>query len=219
MMKNLIVLMTLCLFVVVGVNAQNDNSKYDFDNKSSAIFFGAKAGLNYSNIYDTEGEAFEYDPKFGFAGGIFVSIPIGDFLGIQPEVLFSQKGYKAKGILFDEAYEITRTSNYIDVPLLVSVRPVSFLSILAGPQYSFLLSQKNKVVNGNTSVEQKQEFDNESLRKNTVCFTGGVDVNVRHLVVGARVGWDLFKNNGNNDSQTTPRYKNSWVQLTLGYRM
>jgi hypothetical protein len=218
-MYKIIIQTTICIFVSVGLFAQqSDNSKYDFDNKSTAVFFGVKAGANYSNVYNGNGPSFQHDPKFGFAGGAFLSVPITSLFGVQPEVLFSQKGYKATGMLLNEPYEITRTTNYLDVPILVSFRPLTFLSILAGPQYSFLLSQKNKVESGTFSSEQEIIFDNEEVRKSTLCFTGGFDVNVQHWVLGGRIGWDLFKNNG-NDNETTPRYNNSWFQVTLGYRI
>jgi hypothetical protein len=42
-------------------------------------------------------------------------------------------------------------------------------------------------------------------------------VNLDHTVIGARAGWDLSNNNGNGTS-STPRYKNAWVQATVGYR-
>lgn len=229
-MKRIYIIMALvCISATYGhsqdtttttttTNSNNDTN-YQNDNMATPrAFFGFKVGTNYSNVYDTDGDSFDADPKFGLAIGAFVTIPLGEFLGVQPEILFSQKGYKANGNLFGTPYEITRTTNYIDIPLLVAVKPVKSLTLLAGPQYSYLLSQKNKFENGQTSIEQEDEFDNENLRKNTLCFTGGVDINLEKLVVSGRLGWDLFKNNGDG-STTTPRYKNAWYQLTLGYRL
>lgn len=183
-----------------------------------SLHVGVKAGANYSNVYDSEGDEFLADPKFGLAGGIFVSIPIGRYLGVQPEVLFSQRGFSANGKLLGETYKITRTSNNLDIPLLLKFKPTENISVLAGPQYSYLLSQKNKYENGLTSITQEEEFDNEDFRKNMLSATGGIDVNFNNIVVSARVGWDLFNNNGDGTT-TTPRYKNSWYQLMLGYRL
>lgn len=114
-------------------------------------------------------------------------------------------------------YVITRTTNCLDVPLLVSFKPTRGLTILAGPQYSYLLSQNNKFDNSESSVDQEQVFDNENLRNNMFCLTGGVDVNIKYLVLSGRAGWDMLKNNGDGTT-TTPRYKNLWYQFTLGYR-
>jgi hypothetical protein len=74
--------------------------------------FGLKIGSNYSNIYDSNGENFDAKGKFGLAGGVFMAIPISKFLGVQPEVLFSQKGYKQTGTFLGNTYDLTRTTSY-----------------------------------------------------------------------------------------------------------
>jgi hypothetical protein len=51
-------------------------------------------------VYDSQGEEFDADSKFGLAAGAFLQIPFGKYLGIQPEVLFSQKGFKRTGRMF-----------------------------------------------------------------------------------------------------------------------
>ena len=120
--------------------------------------FGLKVGTNYSNVYDSEGEEFDADAKFGFVGGAFVAIPIGKLIGIQPEILYSQKGFQASGRILDGYYEVERTTNYIDVPVFFVIKPMEFVSIMAGPQFSYLISQKDVFSNGVTSIEQEQEF-------------------------------------------------------------
>lgn len=209
-MKKLIVLAALILFVV-NIFAQEKSA-----DSRTKLYFGAKIGANLSNVYDTQGGTFTSNPKAGFATGIFASIPVGKILGIQPEILFSQKGYRSTGT-FVVDYETTHTSNYIDLPLLVVLKPVPFFTLLAGPQISFLVSQRDVFTSGNLTVDQQQQFDNNNLRKNTLCFTGGFDINFYHLVIGGRAGWDLQNNNGDGTS-TNPRYKNVWYQATVGFR-
>ena len=196
--------------IAFSISAQ-DNSAQE------QLAFGVKVGTNYSNVYDSEGEEFDANGKFGFAAGAFLSIPIGKFVGIQPELLFSQKGFKATGRMLGSTYDLTRTTNYIDVPLLVAVRPISSFTLLAGPQFSYLLKQKDVFSNGSTNYLQEEEFENDNIRKNTLCFIGGFDINLENTVIGARAGWDLSNNNGNGTS-STPRYKNAWIQATVGYR-
>jgi hypothetical protein len=201
-----VILMTVAVFTIAfGITAQAQPS------------FGLKAGANYSNVYDSEGEDFEADGKFGFVAGAFLSIPIGQYLGIQPELLFSQKGFKAKGRMFGSGYDLTRTTNYIDLPLLVALKPVPELTFLAGPQFSYLVKQKDVFSNATTNFQQEKEFENDNIRKNTLCFIAGFDINLDHTVIGARAGWDLSNNNGDGSS-TTPRYKNAWLQATLGFK-
>lgn len=179
---------------------------------------GLKIGGNYANYYDSEGEKFNADSKLGLAGGLFFGIPIGKSLGIQPEILYSQKGYKETGQFLGGTYTLTRTTDYLDVPLLLSIKPAKFLTIQAGPQYSYLLKQKDVFENPLTTVEQQNEFKNDNIRKNILGFIGGLDVNVGKVVIGARAGWDIQNNNGDGTS-TNPRYKNAWTQATIGFRI
>lgn len=206
----------ICLSLLVSgtmLKAQFPNT-----DMRDAPTLGFKAGINVSNIWDSEGEDFEADPKVGFAGGLALSIPIGTYLGFQPEVLFSQKGYQGSGTLFGTSYSFVRTTSYIDVPLQLQFKPASFVSILVGPQYSYLVHQKNAFEVGEASFVQQEEIENENIRKNIFGIVAGADFNMSHFMISPRLGWDLMNNNGDG-STTTPRYKNRWVQLTLGVRI
>jgi hypothetical protein len=181
------------------------------------LLFGFKAGANYANVYNVKGEAFNADPRWGFATGAFIAIPFTTLIGIQPEILFAQKGFQGSNTVIGKEYKFSRTTNHIDVPLMFALKPSEFITILAGPQYSYLLSQKDVYTKGNTSYTNESEFNNSNLRKNTLCFTGGLDFTMKHLVVGLRVGWDLQKNDGDGTTSTMI-YKNTWYQGTIGYR-
>jgi len=198
--------------ITMKILAQENTT--DFRKKLS---LGIKAGLNYSNVYDEQGEDFIADGKFGGVYGVFLAIPIGRFLGVQPEILLSQKGFKSSGKLLGSSYNLTRTTTYADVPILFAFKPSEFITLVAGPQFSYLLNQKDSFKNGTTTIEQENTFQNDDVRKNIFCFTGGVDITMKHFVIGARAGWDVQNNNPNGVS-TTPRYKNVWYQATIGYR-
>ena len=204
----------IIIFACIYGKSIAQGSETDFRER---LLFGIKAGLNYSNVYDSKGDEFQTNPKFGLAGGAFLSIPIGKYFGLQPEFLISQKGFKSSGRILNNNYNMTRTTNYIDIPLLFTLKPSEFLSIVAGPQYSHLISKTDVFTNETTTIEQQQEFKNDNIRTNTLCFVGGLDINLKHFVLGARIGWDV-QNNVENGPSTTPRYKNVWGQGTLGYR-
>jgi hypothetical protein len=212
-MKKIILMLITATSISTISNAQDD-LRIDYRER---FMVGIKAGANYSNVYDTKGEDFKTDPKFGLATGVFISIPINKYVGLQPEVLFSQKGFKANGRFLNNTYTLTRTTNYIDIPLLLALKVSSFVTIVAGPQYSYLISQKNEFANATTTIEQEREFDNDNIRRNMFCFTGGIDITLQHIVIGTRIGWDMQENRGDGTA-TTPRYKNSWLQATIGYR-
>ena len=67
------------------------------------------------------------------------------------------------------------------------------------------------------NTEQEDEFDNENIRKNTLGASLGLDININHFVIGARAAWDLQDNKGDGTS-STPRYKNTWLQATVGFK-
>ncbi|MEA4849880.1 MAG: porin family protein [Paludibacter sp.] len=211
-MKNrslLMLIVTAMFFATTMVSAQSD--------ASNRVSLGLKFGANLSNVYDTQGEEFEADAKLGMATGLFITLPITHFLGVQPEILFSQKGYRGSGSVLGSDYSFKRTTNYIDVPLLLTFRTGDYLTLLFGPQYSFLLSQNYTFKSDVLDISRDEQFDNENLRKNTFCVTGGVDINLSNIVIGARAGWDVQSNEGDGTS-STPRYKNMWYQATIGYR-
>jgi hypothetical protein len=187
--------------------------------KARDVFsLGIKVGSNYSNVFDSRGDQFVAEGKYGLAAGAFLSLPIGKFIGIQPEMIYSEKGFKATGSFLGTNYSATRTTTYIDVPILLAVKPTNFLTILAGPQYSFLIKQNNNFTSTLASADREKIFDNDNIRKNVLGLIGGVDINLSSFVIGARVGVDVQNNNGDGTS-TTPRYKNAWYQATIGFRL
>jgi hypothetical protein len=212
-MRKFILLAFMSVVSITVVRSQENNITGGIDR----LQIGIKAGTNYSNVYDVNGNQFAADSKFGFVAGAFLSIPIVKYLGLQPEVLFSQKGFKATGSILGSNYEFTRTTNYIDIPLLIALKPIGWMTILAGPQYSYLMKQTNVFTNAILSNTQEQEFNNNNIRKNTLCFLGGLDFISNRFILGTRVGWDIQDNNGDGTS-SNPKYKNVWYQATLGLR-
>jgi hypothetical protein len=210
-MKNSIIKFFAICLISTQVVAQEDEYR-------ERISGGLKVGANLSNVYDTEGEDFQANAKLGFAGGAFLAIPIGKYLGVQPEILISQKGFQGSGRLLGSPYDFSRTTTFIDVPLLFAFKPLSIFTIVLGPQYSYLIHQKDVFSSSSTIAAQETEFKNDNIRKNILCAIGGVDFTVKHVVVGLRAGADLQRNNGSGTT-TTPRYKNVWYQATIGFRL
>lgn len=210
MKKLTYILSSVFILTSICTNAQDDSRE--------RLHIGAKAGINISTIYDTKGEDYNADPKVGFAGGGFISIPIGKYLGIQPELLFAQKGYSAVTINEGYHYSYTRTTDHIEVPLLLQVKPLPFISLVAGPQFSYMTHREENFKTNTTTTTVQQEIENNNIRKNTLGAVTGIDFYIlKHLLISTRVGWDLQDNNGDGSS-TFPRYRNVWLQGTLGLR-
>ena len=213
MKKSIIIIITVFASWVTISKAQTPIA-----DERTKLVFGAKAGANISNVYDAHGENFVADPKVGFAGGGFIGIPLGKYIGLQPELLFSQKGYQSTGTMLGATYSDTRTTSYLDIPLQVQFKPAEFITFLGGVQYSYLLHQKDVFAFGANSAVQDQAFKNDNARKNIFGAVFGIDVNVDHFIISGKACWDL-QNNAGDGSSYTPRYKNIWFQLTVGFRL
>jgi hypothetical protein len=206
-----IIISALFMSLWIGnLHAQNH-----MDDPRDVPAFGIKAGINVSSLYDTKGENFSYNSKLGFAGGIFLGLPFGRYLGFQPELIYSQKGYKGTGSITLVDYQYTRNMDFLDIPLQLQIKPSRYLTILAGPEYSFLLHKKLNFNSGDITVQQQTDIQNNNIRKNTFGVIGGLDINILPLVISGRVGWDLQRNNGDGTS-SNPRFRNFWFQTTLG---
>ena len=114
-----------------------------------AIKYGVKAGVNLSNMSND----MTFDPDFSMGTGFHVgalvnfhwgqrtasSLPGTGLWGLQPELLFSNNVIKSKG------GDIKL--NYIKVPVMLKVYPLSALSIEIGPEFSYLISSSPETVN------------------------------------------------------------------------
>lgn len=207
-MKTLISLLLVQL-LFLSAFAQNTTE----DNREK-LQFGIKAGASFSNVYDERGDDFIADGKIGAVAGVALSIPIGRYLGFQPEALFIQKGFDGNAVYNNNNYSLKRTTNHIDFPLQLKFKPAKNFSILGGPQYSFLISRKD-VFDGSLTVQDQQDIEDYKLNENIFGYVVGAEVNINKVIISGKAGWDAKENHDDNTT-TIPRYKNSWVQLTLG---
>lgn len=188
---------------------QTNSSAFDMDAREE-LKVGIKAGMNYSNVYSESGDDFVADGKAGFAGGVFVSIPLSQLVGIQPELMYSQKGFKGDVLGVD----YKATFNYLDLPVHLQIKPTENISILAGPQFSYLLSSKYEL--GSLSASNENDLEDDNNRA-TIGLSAGVDFTIENFLISARGSWDLSKMNKDNNTSDI-NYKNQLFQVTLGYR-
>ena len=213
---NCLPLLALTLFMS-NVSAQELITPTAKDDNRDQFGFGLRAGVNISNVYDEQGEDFVANSKTGFYGGVFASIPVGGTLfGIQPEIIYSQKGFKGTGTFLGGSFDFERTTSYLDIPLQLQIKPSKFITFLVGPQFSYLLETKDDFNNGTITIVQQQEISNDNYKKGVIGIVAGVEANYKGMFVSARGGWDLSKSDPDGNT-TTPRYKNQVIQLGVGY--
>ena len=199
------------------------------------IRFGLRAGANYSNLSGNIKNEDTYNNKVGFLGGVMLNVPLlaDDLLSIQPEILYSQKGFENKptefsSVLGKQKREGNVNYNYIDVPLLLKFKALGFVAE-AGPQYSYLLSSNNETkttttpaVGSPTVSETKDKHDVSGLNRNELGYlagvgyeaTNGLSLNLRYTGAFS----DLVKSDNsayfNGDLKNA---RHSAFQLSLGY--
>jgi len=207
--KSLLSILFVSASSIVVAQSSSVDTREDFK-------VGVKLGANIANVWDENQGDFEANSKLGFVAGGSMSIPLGQYLGIQPSVLFSQKGFQEQGSFLGNSYTFSRTTNYLDIPVLLEFKPTPFLTLVAGPNYSFLMSKEDEFTSGTVSASDFDRYENENIRRNTLGALVGFDVNVNRWVISPRAGWDLQSNDGDGTSSDI-RYKNQWIQLGIGY--
>jgi hypothetical protein len=201
------------------------------------VRFGLRAGANYSNLAGDIKNESTYNNKVGFLGGVMVNVPVtGDgFFSVQPEVLYSQKGFENKpteytGVLgAKQKREGSVNYNYLDVPVLLKINAGGFIAE-AGPQYSYLLSANDQTkvtttpaLGGSPSTSESQsKTDVSGFNRNELGYLAGVgyqadnglSLNLRYTGAFS----DFVKSdNGSYFNGDLKTARHSAFQLSLGY--
>ncbi|MDR0582523.1 MAG: PorT family protein [Prevotellaceae bacterium] len=177
-MKKIIVILT-ALVITLSANAQ--------------IKFGLKAGLNVSQFSggSVKGEegSIDFDASnmlVGFHAGGYVNFNFGPVIGLQPEVVFSLQGEKET-----EGGESIKTNlGFINVPILLDIKPIPNFSILVGPQVGINVTKK--MSNGDVSISGSEVSDlleESGMKVNTIDVAAVLGVQytiLDHLTIGAR---------------------------------
>ncbi|OON70527.1 porin family protein [Hymenobacter sp. CRA2] len=195
---------------------------------AQGIRLGLKAGANYSNLAGDVTDEDRYKSKFGPHGGLVLNIGLLDdgFLSLQPEVLFSQKGFKyadTEFTLLGDRYKYTGkvNYNYIDVPVLFKINADGLFFEL-GPQVGYLLSVKDDVKftrNGNPVSTTQKYSDLDNVKRTEIGYAAGVGFQADSgPMIGLRYNGSFtdFADDGyQNDDFRNAR--NSVFQLYVGY--
>lgn len=187
------ILAAAALMMAAGASAQMPSFEW-----------GVKAGLNVSNLSNIE----DSKMKTGFYVGAFAEFHVNDWLGIQPEVIYSRQGVA----LDDPDVDYARMRlNYLNIPIMGKFYVLDNLSFETGPQFGFLLNSNLKAkANGETHKE-----DIDGAKNFDVSWGVGVsyrifdplDVTFRYNIGLTKI-WDTQDN--------TP--KNGVIQIGVGYR-
>ena len=223
-MKKILIL-SLALILGIGATAQ--------------VKFGVKAGLNLSSVSEVEASAtgasasiFENDGMaVGFHVGGFVNFIFGQYIGLQPELLFSMQGGKQKPSSLVAQYfnipssaDLSYTFDYINIPVLLDIKPFANFSILVGPQIGFnIYKSATASAAGESETVSGSDFDNafgeDTFKSFDFAVVGGLQYTfIEHLTVGARYNFGLTNAFSLSDSGVDVNgWKNSVIQISVGW--
>ncbi|WP_205509315.1 porin family protein [Longitalea arenae] len=104
------------------------------------IHFGIKGGCGLSTFEYKKRDRGYYNLELtwtpSFYGGFMANAPFGKFF-FQPEVLYSLRGFRYPNHTRGTRY------HYLSMPLLLGFKPLKNLSILAGPEFGYVLSSRS----------------------------------------------------------------------------
>ncbi|GHA78887.1 porin family protein [Pontibacter akesuensis] len=199
-MKKIFLLIAVVIgFAAASANAQQRTVRYGNQNTTynaptSKIGFGIRAGVNLSDwdgetmqsvqdLVDMTNGTVTQQMRTGFHAGGYLSIPVAPGFEIEPGLQYSQKGTVLTGKIPVEQVEflntnvtLTNKAEYLDLPILAKVYVGEGFHIYAGPQVSYLLSNKIKAEAGALGFKAlNQEWDMKSgFREVDLAVTGGL---------------------------------------------
>ena len=177
-MKKIVTILT-ALAIALSANAQTR--------------FGLKAGLNVSQTgggtikangqyVDTEAS----DMLVGFHAGGYANFSFNPVIGLQPEVVFSLQGEK-------ETVETASSKaylGYINVPILLDIKPTPNFSILVGPQVGINVFKRMSIAGESISGSEMDDLLALAGMKVNIADIAAVlgvqYVILDHLTIGAR---------------------------------
>jgi hypothetical protein len=181
---------------------------------------GFRLGANYSNMVGREIPADVFKYRLSYHGGVILNFTMGDIFSIQPEILYSSKGYTygaATHTVPGTSVPVRRDGNvkfnYIDVPVMFRTQ-AGALYFELGPQISYLINSKGELANntGDPSPVNRADFNAWDYG-----LAAGVGLDVFGANLGIRYNLGLNPIEGNNRRLNTSDLKHNVFMLTLGF--
>ena len=175
-----------------------------FSNLSySQVSFAVKSGINIATVKDINS-----DPKnrVGWYAGGVANIPLHKKFFLEPELLFSAKGYSGFANLNDTKKTPVRL-NYITAPILVGYKIDNKTTLFVGPEIGYLVSvyyetPYNETFNVSNNFPVKLDIELDIGLKYEIVKNAGIEIRYTYGfknmyitdAVGVRIGEALAGN-------------------------
>ncbi|TPE45319.1 porin family protein [Pontibacter mangrovi] len=200
----LLVLLALWSATVFAQNTDvpsNIMQNHNLLSRSPNSGIGIKGGVNFASIHGGDKDKFgESNSHTSFHAGIFAQFGFGSFFSLQPELLYSRKGYERQDSVF--------RMDYLEVPVLAVFNISDNFSVHMGPQVGVMVSAK---------VED-EEVDLEPYNTFDYGLAAGLEGQLDRFRVGARYAHgfaDLRKEDSDGNSLDED-IKNGVIQVYVG---
>ena len=189
---------------------------------SQSMNMGVKVGLNDA----TAGGANASSQSItAFNAGVFTTLDIAGLLALQPELLYTMKGYKVQYTVTDGVTPIqfgsgimTGKISYLEIPVLLKLHTSSFgivrPNIFAGPEVAFKLT--SKAISGSPSSEQDLQNINSTDFGIIVGAGINIDLSITTLMVDIR--YDIGMRNLYSSANPSDIF-NRVASLNVGIRI
>jgi hypothetical protein len=163
--------------------------------QAQGVGVGIKAGANFANPTSSN---ISIESATNFHVGGYVNLNFSKHWGITPELLYS-----AYGSTWDNAKV---KLDYVAIPVMLRYKPISLLSLEAGPQFSFLTKANNESIS-----EFKDQLKNNDFG---LAFGAGL-----HLPLGLNVGARYILGFTNIYDVDENSIKNRTLQIYVGWTL
>jgi len=214
-MKKLLLSLMFLLLTFVSVRAQEGppgvRSSTDYapgTTESRNNGFGVKGGWNISNVHgDNKSALTNRDNLNNFMAGIYAQFALNNKFSVQPEFLYSRKGYQAD--VTGPAIYLRKTRlDYLQVPVLLVYNFLDNVSVHVGPQASLLINAKNSTQDMSISDAGFHSLDYGAV--------GGLEARIGPARLGARYDLGLAKIRKASAMPSGNKLYNQTFQLYLG---
>lgn len=210
MFKRVLLLAVIAL-VAVQLQAQTNPTKAP--KPRYTVSGGLLGALNLSQFRVTDGgyvASVDYKYGVGYAGGVWLNIPLNDVLSFEPQAQYSVLKYSLKsesGIV----KQFAGTIQYQSYPLLFKVRASEKLAILFGPQLDFNNTLKN---------DNSQPYFKRNFQAFSTAATVGLELFPHEKVqIYARYFAGLNDMKDGANPNLVPRFFNEGFQFGLKFKL
>jgi len=169
---------------------------------AQGIHLGVKVGTDIKKL---TGTSFSDQFSYGYHLGGQLEIGLGKVVGIQPEVYFSQVNIDTTD-KFSQVYQFNKISSvklqYINIPILLSIKPNKFVALQAGPQYGILMNKHNTVL----------ENGKEAFKNGDFSMLAGIQLDISKIRLYGRYAVGLSEL---NDIDNQDKWKSQTFHLGL----